>query len=74
MMYELCKMQIKNGCDKEYMISCLGCFLMTKQITQEQYMELMAMLNPVPVSPLPVNHETSPTVTPTETKVIEPQA
>ncbi|EHR1329312.1 hypothetical protein KTI17_002822 [Clostridium perfringens] len=74
MMYELCKMQIKNGCDKEYMMSCLGCFLMTKQITQEQYMELMAMLNPVPVSPLPTDHETSPTVTPKETTVIEPQA
>ncbi|XZK76763.1 hypothetical protein ACSXCI_15635 (plasmid) [Clostridium perfringens] len=74
MMYELCKMQIKNGCDKEYMMSCLGCFLMTKQITQEQYMELMAMLNPVPVSPLPVNHETSPVVTPTETTPIQPQA
>ncbi|NGT68175.1 hypothetical protein G6Z16_15035 [Clostridium perfringens] len=74
MMYELCKMQIKNGCDKEYMISCLGCFLMTKQITQEQYMELMAMLNPVPVTPLPANNETSPVVTPTETTPIQPQA
>ncbi|MDH5083499.1 hypothetical protein [Clostridium perfringens] len=74
MMYELCKMQIKNGCDKEYMMSCLGCFLMTKQITQEQYMELMAMLNPVPVSPLPVGQGTNPVVTPTETTPIQPQA
>lgn len=74
MMYELCKMQIKNGCDKEYMMSCLGCFLMTKQITQEQYMELMTMLNPVPASPLPTDHETSPVVTPTETTPIQPQA
>lgn len=74
MMYELCKMQIKNGCDKEYMMSCLGCFLMTKQITQEQYMELMAMLNPVPVTPLPANNEKSPVVTPTETTPIQPQA
>lgn len=74
MMYELCKMQIKNGCDKEYMMSCLGCFLMTKQITQEQYMELMAMLNPVPVSPLPVGQGTNPVVTPAETAAIQPQA
>ncbi|EGT4144506.1 hypothetical protein EQY69_09825 [Clostridium perfringens] len=74
MMYELCKMQIKNGCDKEYMMSCLGCFLMTKQITQEQYMELMAMLNPVPVSPLPAGQRTNPVVTTRETTVIEPQA
>ncbi len=74
MMYELCKMQIKNGCDKEYMMSCLGCFLMTKQITQEQYMELMAMLNPVPVSPLPVGQRTNPVVTPAETAPIQPQA
>ncbi|EOU1917687.1 hypothetical protein E6V23_07825 [Clostridium perfringens] len=71
MMYELCKMQIKNGCDKEYMMSCLGCFLMTKQITQEQYMELMAMLNPVPVSPLPVGQGTNPVVTPAETTPIQ---
>ncbi|WP_338881137.1 hypothetical protein WHY67_16220 (plasmid) [Clostridium perfringens] len=74
MMYELCKMQIKNGCDKEYMMSCLGCFLMTKQITQEQYMELMAMLNPVPVSPLSVGQGTNPVVTPAETAPIQPQA
>lgn len=75
MMYELCKMQIKNGCDKEYMMSCLGCFLMTKQITQEQYMELMAMLNPVPTMPQEVkNEETKPVVTPAETAPIQPQA
>ena len=74
MMYELCKMQIKNGCDKEYMMSCLGCFLMTKQITQEQYMELMAMLNPVAVSPLSVGQGTNPVVTPAETAPIQPQA
>lgn len=74
MMYELCKMQIKNGGDKAYMMSCLGCFLMTKQITQEQYMELMAMLNPVPVSPLPVGQGTNPVVTPAETTPIQPQA
>ena len=60
MMYELCKMQIKNGGDKEYMMTCLGCFLMTKQITQQQYIELMAMLNPAPAQP------TSPTGTVTE--------
>lgn len=72
MMYELCKMQIKNGCDKEYMMSCLGCFLMTKQITQEQYMELMIMLNPAPVAP--TGQGTNPVVTPTETTPIQPQA
>ena len=72
MMYELCKMQIKNGCDKEYMMSCLGCFLMTKQITQEQYMELMTMLNPAPV--VPTGQGTNPVVTPTETTPIQPQA
>lgn len=46
MMYELCKMQINNGCDKEYMMSCLGCFLMVGQLNQSQYMELVGMLNP----------------------------
>ncbi|MBO3417923.1 hypothetical protein [Clostridium perfringens] len=74
MMYELCKMQIKNGGDKAYMMSCLGCFLMVGQLDQKQYMELVAMLNPVPVTPLPANHETSPVVTPTETTPIQPQA
>lgn len=75
MMYELCKMQIKNGGDKAYMMSCLGCFLMTKQITQEQYMELMAMLNPAPTMPQEVkNEETKPVVAPIETTPIQPQA
>lgn len=50
-MYELCKMQIKNGCKKEEMEKFLGCFMMTKQITPEQYMELSNMLNPVTVAP-----------------------
>lgn len=64
MMYELCKMQIKNGGDKSYMMSCLGCFLMTKQITQEQYMELMGMLNPAPVvEPQPVAQPVEPQAT-----------
>lgn len=74
MMYELCKMQIKNGGDKAYMMSCLGCFLMVGQLNQKQYMELVAMLNPVPVSPLPVEQGTNPVVTPTETAPIQPQA
>lgn len=71
MMYELCKMQIKNGGDKAYMMSCLGCFLMVGQLDQKQYMELVAMLNPVPVSPLPVGQGTNPVVTPTETTPIQ---
>ncbi|XZI05948.1 hypothetical protein ACSXDM_15080 (plasmid) [Clostridium perfringens] len=74
MMYELCKMQIKNGGDKAYMMSCLGCFLMVGQLDQKQYMELVAMLNPVPVSPLPVGQGTNPVVTPAETAPIQPQA
>lgn len=53
MMYELCKMQIKNGGNKEYMMSCLGCFLMVGQLDQKQYMELVAMLNPALVVPKP---------------------
>lgn len=71
MMYELCKMQIKNGCDKEYMMSCLGCFLMVGQLDQKQYMELVAMLNPVPTMP---QEETKSVVTPIETTTIQPQA
>lgn len=53
MMYELCKIQIKNGCDKNYMMSCLGCFLMVGQLDQKQYMELVGMLNPALVVPKP---------------------
>ena len=49
-MYELCKRQIENGCEteaeREEMMKFLGCFMMTKQITPEQYMELSNMLNP----------------------------
>ncbi len=71
MMYELCKMQIKNGGDKAYMMSCLGCFLMVGQLDQKQYMELVAMLNPVPVSPLPVGQGTNPVVTSAETAPIQ---
>ena len=68
MMYELCKMQIKNGGDKAYMMSCLGCFLMVGQLDQKQYMELVAMLNPVPVP-----QKTKQIVEPTETTTIQPQ-
>lgn len=71
MMYELCKMQIKNGGDKAYMMSCLGCFLMVGQLDQKQYMELVAMLNPVPTMP---QEETKQIVEPTETTPIQPQA
>ncbi|XZH34248.1 hypothetical protein ACSW8L_16125 (plasmid) [Clostridium perfringens] len=70
MMYELCKMQIKNGGDKAYMMSCLGCFLMVGQLDQKQYMELVAMLNPVPTMP---QEETKQIVEPTETTTIQPQ-
>lgn len=59
-MYELCKRQIENKCEteaeREEMMRFLGCFMMTKQITPEQYMELSNMLKPV-------KHETSPVVT-----------
>lgn len=78
-MYELCKRQIENGCkteaEREEMKKFLGCFMMTHEITPEQYMELSNMLKPVPVvTLLPTDHETNPIVTPVETKVIEPQA
>lgn len=53
MMYELCKRQIENGCktekEREEMKKFLGCFMMTHEITPEQYMELSNMLKPVPV-------------------------
>ncbi|WP_283677339.1 hypothetical protein [Clostridium perfringens] len=61
MMYELCKMQIKNGnCDKKDMMECIGLFRITGQLTNDQYMELFNMLNPVKV-----------VVTPTETTPIQ---
>lgn len=48
-MYELCKRQIENGCNtenkREEMKKFLGCFMMTHEITPEQYMELSNMLN-----------------------------
>ncbi|WP_243895395.1 hypothetical protein [Clostridium perfringens] len=79
MMYELCKRQIENGCkteaEREEMMKFLGCFMMTHEITPEQYMELSNMLKPVAVVIPSMEHETSPVVVaPTETKVIEPQA
>ncbi|MDG6892684.1 hypothetical protein [Clostridium perfringens] len=79
MMYELCKRQIANGCktekEREEMKQFLGCFMMTHEITPEQYMELSNMLKPVAVVIPSMEHETSPVVVaPTETKVIEPQA
>lgn len=74
MMYELCKMQIKNGGNKAYMMSCLGCFLMVGQLDQKQYMELVAMLNPIPTMPQEVkNEETKPAFTPLESATIQPQ-
>ena len=52
MMYELCKMQIKNGnCDKKDMMECIGLFRITGQLTNDQYMELFNMLNPVEAEP-----------------------
>ncbi|MGU8325342.1 hypothetical protein ACV3K3_01655 [Clostridium perfringens] len=64
MMYELCKKQIENGCktekEREEMKQFLGCFMMTHEITPEQYMELSNMLRPVAV-----------VVTPTETTPIQ---
>ncbi|BDC03418.1 hypothetical protein [Clostridium perfringens] len=76
MMYELCKRQIENGCktekEREEMKQFLGCFMMTHEITPEQYMELSNMLNSVVTSSM--EHETSPVVTPTETTPIQSQA
>ncbi|MDK0558281.1 hypothetical protein P6O24_04140 [Clostridium perfringens] len=58
MMYELCKRQIENGCktekEREEMKQFLGCFMMTHEITPEQYMELSNLL----VTSLPTDHET----------------
>ncbi|SQI03867.1 hypothetical protein [Clostridium perfringens] len=77
MMYELCKRQIENGCktekEREEMKQFLGCFMMTHEITPEQYMELSNMLKPVPVvTSLSADHETNPVVvTPTETTPIQ---
>ncbi|MDU2048673.1 MAG: hypothetical protein E6715_10320 [Clostridium perfringens] len=75
MMYELCKRQIENGCktekEREEMKQFLGCFMMTHEITPEQYMELSNMLKPVVVIPS-MEHETSSVVvTPTETTPIQ---
>ncbi|MDK0651627.1 hypothetical protein P5E68_14930 [Clostridium perfringens] len=67
MMYELCKRQIENGCktekEREEMKQFLGCFMMTHEITPEQYMELSNMLKPVVVVTPSMEHETSPVVT-----------
>ena len=66
-MYELCKRQIENGCktekEREEMKKFLGCFMMTHEITPEQYMELSNMLKPVAVVIPSMDHETSPVVT-----------
>lgn len=45
-MYELCKMQIEGGYyNREDMLNCLGVFLMTKQLTNQEYLELFNMIN-----------------------------
>ncbi|ABG84133.1 hypothetical protein BFS07_05410 [Clostridium perfringens] len=58
MMYELCKRQIENRCktekEREEMKQFLGCFMMTHEITPEQYIELSNLL----VTSLPTDHET----------------
>ncbi|HBI7014144.1 TPA: hypothetical protein K8N12_003021 [Clostridium perfringens] len=65
-MYELCKRQIENGCktdtEREEMKKFLGCFMITHEITPEQYMELSNMLKPVAVVTPSMEHETSPVV------------
>ncbi|EJT6167417.1 hypothetical protein N2W38_000946 [Clostridium perfringens] len=57
-MYELCKRQIENRCktekEREEMKQFLGCFMMTHEITPEQYIELSNLL----VTSLPTDHET----------------
>lgn len=44
------------------------------RLSDEDYAYLVGLLNPVPVSSSPTDHETSPVVTPTETTPIQPQA
>lgn len=44
--YELTKMLIQNGGDKEDIMQKLAVFLAFNQITVEQYQELMLMLEP----------------------------
>ncbi|HHD2761514.1 hypothetical protein WHY35_06355 [Clostridium perfringens] len=44
------------------------------RLTDEDYAYLVGLLNPVPVSPLPVGQGTNPVVTPAETAPIQPQA
>ena len=78
MMYELCKRQIANGCktekEREEMRRFLGCFMMTHEITPEQYMELSNMLKPVAVVIPSMEHETSPVVTEEKHTEVEIQA
>lgn len=78
MMYELCKRQIANGCktekEREEMKQFLGCFMMTNEITPEQYMELSNMLKPVAVVIPSMEHETSPVVTEEKHTEVEIQA
>lgn len=63
-MYELCKRQIEKGCKSEIkkkeMMSYLGCFMMTGQITPKQYMELSNMLDTVILSTSSIDNEISP--------------
>ena len=78
MMYELCKRQIANGCktekEREEMKQFLDCFMMTHEITPEQYMELSNMLKPVAVVIPSMEHETSPVVTEEKHTEVEIQA
>ena len=52
----------------------LGCFMMTHEITPEQYMELSNMLKPVAVVIPSMEHETSPVVTEEKHTEVEIQA
>lgn len=74
MAYELCKFQIQGGnYNKKEMEENLILFKMTNQLTSQQYLELYNMINPVVVAQ-PKVEKSNVVVTPTETKVIEPQA
>ena len=78
MMYELCKRQIANGCktekERDERKQFLGCFMMTHEITPEQYMELSNMLKPVAVVIPSMEHETNPVVTEEKHTEVEIQA
>lgn len=48
MAYELCKLNIQGGnYDRKDMLECLNLFRLTNQLTNEQYLELFKLINPL---------------------------